>query len=155
MCLPSHTLTDSHTRDRTSVLQRHKVLSLRVSANTQWPQRKPRTDAAGKRNPHVELADLVCLPAKDTHRPSAVSGRQTLRPRSTMTQHTPVDAPAPAPASFPSSPLPHDREVRRESCSRSVPFQRVLTAVAYYRVGNTQATAYMSLSNSSFCCQNL
>jgi hypothetical protein len=36
-----------------------------------------------------------------------------------MTQHTPVDAPAPAPASFPSSPLPHDREVRRESCSRS------------------------------------
>ena len=183
MCLPSHTLTDSHTRDRTSVLQRHKVLSLRVSANTQWPQRKPRTDAAGKRNPHVELADLVCLPAKDTHRPSAVSGwyiaawntftddtsafsgwyilvgtsrralthvhgRQTLRPRSTMTQHTPVDAPAPAPASFPSSPLPHDREVRRESCSRSVPLQEGA-------VGSTQATAYMSLSNSSFCCQNL
>jgi hypothetical protein len=46
-----------------------------------------------------------------------------------MTQHTPVDAPAPAPASFPSSPLPHDREVRRESCSRSVPLQE--GAVAY------------------------
>jgi hypothetical protein len=50
-----------------------------------------------------------------------------------MTQHTPVDAPAPAPASFPSSPLPHDREVRRESCSRSVPLQE--GAVAYRASG--------------------
>jgi hypothetical protein len=84
----THTLTDSHTRDRTSVLQRRKVLSLRVSANTQWPQRKPRTDAAGKRNPHVELADLVCLPAEDTHMPSAVSGWYIAAWRNTFTDDT-------------------------------------------------------------------